>query len=103
MNAFCPISDKQINENITRVNALFTVLIIIVFSIKPNIFLALFLTVDFFIRAIDAGKYSPLGISSKNIIKLFSIKTQLINAGPKLFCSQNRCIFKFFTTSIICT
>ncbi len=86
--AFCPISDKKVNEKVIRMNALFTVLIIITLSALPNVFLALFLTVDFFLRAFDFGNLSLVGISSKNIVKLFSVNTHLINAGPKIFAAR---------------
>ncbi len=87
-NAFCPISDKQVNEKVTRINALFTVLIILSFSIMPNIYFVLFLAIDFFIRAFDYGKYSPVAISSTKVVQAFSINSQLINAGPKLFAAR---------------
>lgn len=86
--AFCPISDKKVNEKVTRINAFFTLLILITFSISPNVFLVLFLAIDFFIRATDYGKYSPVGISSTNLVKLFSDSSHLINAGPKLFAAR---------------
>ncbi len=87
-NAFCPISDKQVNEQVTRLNALLTVLIIITFSIIPNLFLALFLVTDFIIRASNYSKYSPIAVFSTNVVKLFSVSPQLINAGPKIFAAR---------------
>ncbi|RLD63826.1 MAG: DUF4395 domain-containing protein [Bacteroidetes bacterium] len=87
-NAFCPISDKTINEKVTRFNAMFTVLIIIAFSITANVFLVLFLAIDFFLRAIDYGKYSLVGIFSTYLVKLFSTRPNIINAGPKIFATR---------------
>jgi hypothetical protein len=86
--AFCPVSDKQINERVARLNAAFTVLLLLVFSITQNIIPILFLAVDFLIRAADYSRYSLLAISSKGIVKYFSINGYLINAGPKLFASR---------------
>ena len=87
-NAFCPISDKQINERVTRLNAFFTVVMIVACCYSHNIYIAAFLASDFFIRAIDMGKYSPLSYLSTILVKLLPFKDHYINAGPKLFAAR---------------
>ena len=86
--AFCPISDKQINERVARLNAAFTLLILIVFGITQNIFPIAFLMVDFLLRAIPYSKLSLIGISSRNIVRYLSVGENLINAGPKIFAAR---------------
>ena len=86
--AFCPVSDKQINERVARINAAFTVLLLLVFLITRNMVPVMFLAVDFLIRATDYSKYSLVAISSRGIVKYLSINSLLINAGPKLFAAR---------------
>ena len=86
--AFCPISDRQINEQVARLNATFTLLILIVFGITQNIFPLAFLMVDFLLRAIPYSKLSLIGISSQNIVRYLSVGENLINAGPKIFAAR---------------
>ncbi len=69
--AICPISDKRINESVARTNAVFTSLLLIGFAITSNIFLMLFMVVDFLFRSTSYSKFSLVGISSRNIVKYF--------------------------------
>lgn len=87
-NAFCPISDKRINERVARVNAAFTVFLLVLFVLTGSVFLILFLTFDFLLRATSYSKFSLVGISSKNIVRYLPFDIHLINAGPKIFATR---------------
>ena len=86
--AICPISDRKINERITRINAILTVLILIIFGLTQNIFLMAYLTIDFLLRASEYSGYSPTGIASGFIVRYLNFKENAINAGPKLFAAR---------------
>lgn len=86
--AFCPVSSKMVNERVARLNATFTVLIIVLFIFTSNIYLIWVLAADFLIRGIDFPQYSPLAIISKGVVRTLSIRPQNINAGPKLFAAR---------------
>ena len=86
--ALCPISDTRINEQIARLNAAFTFLILLSFLITQDILIIVFLVIDFIIRAIPYSKYSPVNIISKNIARYLSLGEKLINAGPKIFAAR---------------
>ncbi len=86
--AFCPVSEQKINERVARLNAIFTVLLLLTFAFSQHVILVVFLVIDFFIRAIDFPKFSPIAISSKNIIRYLPVKPQHINAGPKIFAAR---------------
>ncbi|MBN2610562.1 MAG: DUF4395 domain-containing protein [Bacteroidales bacterium] len=88
LTAICPISDKKINERVSRVNAMFTVLLVLVFIYTRNILPIVFLSVDFLFRAADYSRYSLVAITSKNIVKYLPVKKQFINAGPKIFAAR---------------
>lgn len=86
--AICPISDKKINERVARVNGAFTVLLLLLFGFTGQWLIPAFLVVDFLMRSGNLSRFSPLGYSSRNIIKLLSVEELLINAGPKIFAAR---------------
>jgi hypothetical protein len=86
--AICPISDKKINERVARINGAFTVLLLILFGFTGQWFIPAFLIIDFLMRSGSLSKFSPLGFSSRNIIKLLPVEELLINAGPKIFAAR---------------
>jgi len=91
--AICPISDKKINERVARVNGAFTVLLLLLFGFTGQWLIPAFLVVDFFIRSGNLSRFSPLGYSSRNIIRLLSVEELLINAGPKIFAARIGFVF----------
>jgi len=91
--AFCPVSDKKIDERVARINAVFTILILIVSVLTQNIFPLAFIAVDFLLRASDYSKFSLVGIASKNIVKYLGLNENIINAGPKLFAARLGAVF----------
>ncbi|MDD2476510.1 MAG: DUF4395 domain-containing protein [Dysgonamonadaceae bacterium] len=86
--ALCPISDKRINERVARLNGLFTVLLLILFVFTHQWFIPAFLAIDFLMRSGNLSKFSPIGFSSRNIIKILPLEELLINAGPKIFAAR---------------
>ena len=96
--AFCPISDKKIDDHVARLNGAFTFLLLVAFLFLGNILPILFLLVDFAFRSFNLSQYSALAILSRNILKPLSIKPELINAGPKIFAAR---IGLFFNVAIV--
>jgi len=97
--AICPISNKRINERVARLNATFTVLLLLSFVLTFNPFLIAFLAVDFLLRSTGFSKYSVLGFFSRNIVKKLSLNENLINAGPKIFAARIGFLFSVFILS----
>lgn len=94
-NAICPMSDKRVNKWISRLNAAFTFILISLFLITQCYAIIIFLAVDFFIRAIDQPKFSPLAAISRNLLKIMPLPQKLINAGPKIFAARIGFFFCF--------
>jgi hypothetical protein len=86
--AFCPVSDKKVNERVARINGVFTLMLLIISGLTLSIIPVVFLSIDFFIRASDYSKYSLIGISSKGIVRYFGLNENNINAGPKIFAAR---------------
>jgi len=91
--AFCPVSDKQVNERVARINAAFTVMLLALYALTGSVIPVLILTVDFLLRAADYSKFSIIALSSKGIVRYLAINENLINAGPKLFAARIGFVF----------
>ena len=91
--ALCPISDKKVNEHVSRINAIITVLLLIGFIVTHNIYAIVFLAIDFFLRSAGFSKYSLIALTSHNIVKWLNIKGHFINAGPKVLAARIGFIF----------
>ena len=96
--AICPISDKRINEHVTRSNAFLTVSLLVTYSFTANLFIIVFLLVDFLLRAVELPQYSLFAIISKKLVQVLSLKPKLINAGTKIFAAR---IGLFFNVAIL--
>jgi len=88
MQAVCPITDKRIDEKVSRLNAMVTVALMLVFFVFYSWGTLLFLAIDFAIRGFVDSKYSPVCQMNKWIARTFSFDSKPINAGPKIFAAQ---------------
>jgi hypothetical protein len=91
--AFCPISDKRIDEHVARLNGGFTVLFLALFVLTGSVLPILFLFADFALRSGNYSRFSPLAYLSRNVAKSLSLKPLLINAGPKIFAARIGVVF----------
>lgn len=85
---FCPISKNKIDEHVTRLNALFTFIGIVLFMITHNELIVAFLAIDFFLRSSGNSKISLMSIVSKRTIRYFQSAGMKINEGPKIFAAR---------------
>jgi hypothetical protein len=95
MVQICPVVDFKINKKVARLNALFTLIILVLFvfsDIKYPIFI---LVLDFFTRAFLKGKYSIISFFSKSLLGLLKIEPEMINAGAKMFAARLGFLFCF--------
>lgn len=97
-SAFCPISNKRINEKVARLNAGFGLALLLLFGVTENSIPVLFLGIDFLLRSTNWSNYSPISTVSKHIVAGLKLKPQYINEGPKRFAAR---IGVFFTMLII--
>lgn len=94
----CPVDFITVNENKVRLTALSVFILALVYLIVPNWIIPAFLTVDFFLRGFNFGKYSLLHFISDKAIKLFGIKAKPIDQAPKRFAAK---IGFFFSIAIL--
>lgn len=91
--AFCPVSERRINEKVARFNAVITVIALILFGITQHIALIVLLSADFFLRTSRWTHLSPIAFLSRKIVNLLDIPHKLINAGPKIFAARIGLVF----------
>lgn len=84
----CPISNEKINEQITRLNALLGVIILISAFLFNSVFFLIFLAADFYIRAFTNLKFSPISYASHRLTNTLNLKSKSINKAPKIFAAR---------------
>jgi hypothetical protein len=89
----CPVDFITVNENKVRLTALNVFLLAVVYIIVPNWIIPAFLTIDFFLRGFNFGKYSLLNLLSEKEVQLFNIKPKPIDQAPKRFAAKIGFIF----------
>ena len=88
MVKICPVSEKQINENVSRMNAFFTVVFVIAGILTRSVYFPLILTFDFLLRNIMEGRLSPVVHLNRYMAGVLSVRRRMINAGPKIFAAR---------------
>jgi hypothetical protein len=87
-NLVCPISDQRVNEQVTRINALLTVLVVVLAFVLNSVWLLAFLMADFFIRAFTEIKFSPISFTSHSVRNALSLSVKMIDKAPKIFAAR---------------
>lgn len=93
----CPISDQRVNEQVTRLNAMFTIGTIILAIILNSGIMFVFLMADFFIRAFTELKFSPISFASHYLNHALNLPVRLIDKAPKIFAAR----LGFLMTAVI--
>lgn len=87
-NLVCPISDQRINEQVTRINALLTIVVVVLAFVLNSVVLLAFLMADFFIRAFTEMKFSPISFTSHSVRNALSLSVKMIDKAPKIFAAR---------------
>lgn len=88
MTKSCPVNFDIVNERVTRFNALYTLLVLMIFLAFPNQWLLVGLAADFLMRTYKKGKYSPVAFLSRTTVTGLKLRSSKINAGPKIFAAK---------------
>lgn len=84
----CPISEEKINEQVTRINALFGIVLLISGFVFNSAFFFVFLLADFYIRAFTKAKFSPIGYLSHSTANALNLSKKSIGKAPKIFAAR---------------
>ncbi len=88
MVKLCPISERNINENVTRLNASFTFVLALLFFMTGSIWILVVMATDFSFRLISEGRLSPVIRFNSYLLDNLKIRKNIINAGPKIFAAR---------------
>lgn len=95
----CPISNEMVNERLARLNAFFTILLVVAGFAFNSIVFPLVLLADFFIRAFTRSKLSPVSVASAGLVRLLQLSKKPIDKAPKIFAAR----LGFIMTLVIAT
>jgi len=84
----CPISDERINEQVTRINALFGIVLVVGGFVFNSVFFFVFLMADFYIRAFTKAKFSPVSYLSFSMANALNLNKKSIDKAPKIFAAR---------------
>jgi hypothetical protein len=84
----CPISDKRVDEQVTRINALVGVLLISAGLLFNSVIFLAFLTIDFYIRAFSNVRFSPVNYLSMQMANALNLNKKEIDKAPKIFAAR---------------
>ena len=87
-NLVCPVSTKQINENVSRVTASIILSLIILFIVTQSIWFLIFALFDFSFRVFEKITFSPVSWVVKNIYNAANLPRKMINKAPKIFAAR---------------
>ena len=84
-NVVCPISNVKLDVNLDRFAVFFNVLLMISFIVTRNpIFLGIVI-LDYSIRSIDKGMYSPTKLLATFLNRFIKIPPKMTDIAPKIF------------------
>lgn len=87
VSVICPVSNEKVNENVARIIAFFTILIVLTGVYFKSSFVFAVLALDFFLRAFTSGTYSPLKYISKRFSNYLGASPKMVDAAPKKFAA----------------
>lgn len=93
MDTTCPIAFRQIDGTIVRIGAFFISLVVIAYFLTAQIFLLVFLVIDFCIRIYWHKPYSPIFQASRFVKKILTLETDMTDAGAKRLAAQFGLLF----------
>jgi hypothetical protein len=91
----CPVDFVPVNENITRLNAVQTLVLAVIWLFTATPAIPAALAVDFLLRAANYGRFSPLNLVSGFLVKTFSIPAKAVDRAPKRFAAGVGSLFSF--------
>jgi hypothetical protein len=77
------MSFVNVDSNVSRFNSLFVTLLVLTYLFTNNVFIMLFLVVDFAIKLFGDKNFSPVYILAKISKRAFRIKSNMIDGGAK--------------------
>jgi hypothetical protein len=102
-NLICPVSNQKANENVVRITAFWVILLTGFYIVMPNIYLPIYLLIDFYIRAFTRLRYSPLSWISAGLARSINLAPTWIDKAPKIFAARVGLLFSIIILALTIT
>lgn len=83
MSNACPLNFQLVDSNVSRFTSLLVVLLVLFYLVSPNIFILLFLLLDFVLKLFISKKASLITHFAEFIKNSFKIEEKLVDGGSK--------------------
>ncbi len=87
-NLVCPVSEEKVNEQVTRINAFLTILLVAAGFMFHSALFFIFLMADFYIRAFTKLKFSPVSYISAKLANALNLNKKPISKAQKVFAAR---------------
>jgi len=83
MSNSCPLNFMKVDSNISRFSALLVALLVISYLFTSNLYILLFLLIDFVLKLFISPQNSPIMMLAKLLKSTFNIKSKYVDGGAK--------------------
>lgn len=83
MSNACPLSFKQVDSNVSRLSALFVVILVLTYLYTNSIYILFFLAIDFVMKLFLNPGISMITMFAELVKGLLNIKDKLADSGAK--------------------
>ncbi|KIO78319.1 hypothetical protein TH53_04760 [Pedobacter lusitanus] len=97
----CPVDFVTINENQVRFTAGWVFLSTALYLLTGYWWIILFLLIDFTLRAVNRGQFSPLNLLSGLAVKILSVSYQPTDRAPKRFAAKIGMVLSFIALGLL--
>jgi len=83
MSNSCPLNFQQVDENVSRISALFVATLVVTYLITLNVFILYFLALDFIMKLFLNRGVSPITLIAEFVKEMLHIKEKFVDGGAK--------------------
>ena len=83
MSNSCPLNFERVDSNVSRLNSLFVASLVIFYLFTSNIYILMFLALDFIVKLFVNKELSPIAMLSHSIKNMFRMKARFTDGGAK--------------------
>jgi len=91
----CPLNFERVDSNVSRLSTLFVASLVILYLFSSNVYILIFLALDFIIKLFLNKEFSPISMLSKQIKSLFRMKEKFADGGAKRLAGMFGLLFVF--------
>ena len=95
MSNSCPLNFERVDSNVSRLSSLFVASLVTLYLFTSNIYILIFLVLDFTIKLFINRELSPIVMLAHSIKVTFRIKDKFSDGGAKRLAGMFGLIFVF--------